>query len=87
MKKKRYLAVSVTTLEALESCLENALPIICIEEPLYPSIRNDLTQLALIEDYQIQEYAHHHYIMLKKLRRLNLIDPAQSEILYHPLTY
>lgn len=51
MKKKRYLAVSVTTLEALEKSLADALPIICIEEPLYSSIKSNLAYSARIEDY------------------------------------
>lgn len=87
MKKNRYLAVSVTTREALEISLANALPIICIEEPLYPSIKNDLAQLASIEEYQIEEYVNKCFIMLTKLRGLNCIDPDKIEIHYFPLTY
>ncbi len=87
MKKKRYLAVSVTTLEALKNVLAETLPVICIEEPLYPSVKKILAQLPLIEDYQIKEYADKRFIMLTKLRGMNCIDPDQCEIFYFPLTY
>ena len=84
MKKRRWIALSVTTEEALRLSLEEKCPVICVESPLYPHIKVSWSEFAEISEYETVEYDTLQCIMLIKVRGANIFDDSQFEIFYYP---
>lgn len=85
MEKQRRLAISCTTLEALENCIREQCNVICIEEPLYTQDREQWSAISGIADYSITEYASMHFSMLLKVHGANQFDSRRYEVYYFPL--
>jgi hypothetical protein len=83
MEKQRFLAISVTTDEALRLCLKEQCTAICVENPLYPEIKERWDEFTEISDYQIIEYKFFECIILKKVRGDYSFDEAQYELHYY----
>ena len=64
MKKRKILALSVTTLEALKASIREQCPAICIEDPLYPGIKEYMDRIPGIFAYRIVEYERISCIIL-----------------------
>jgi len=80
--KRGWMAISVTTVEALKACLNEECPVISIEQPLYDSFRSQLTTLPAVLDYEITWYDTLEIAIAKKIRGTNRFDDAQFYI-YH----
>ena len=83
--KKKRIAVSVTTQEALRLCVEDQLMLFCIEEPLYSQLLGHLNEIPGVSDYDIQEYAEKRFLLLQRNRGRNRFDADQYELYYLPL--
>ena len=84
MEKRRWLALSVTTEEGLRQSLKDQCPVICVESPLYPQIKEHWFDFAGISEYDASEYETLQCVMLKKIRGAKVFDDSQFEIFYYP---
>lgn len=83
--KKRWMAVSVTTAEALEVCVNRETRVFCIEKPLYNELKGQAFYNNCYEDYEIIEYPDEEIIMMKRVRGNRKFDDENFEIYYIPL--
>ena len=79
MEKRRWIALSVTTVEALRLSLEEKCPVISVESPLYPHIKASWSEYAGISEYEAVEYDTLQCVMLIKVRGANTFDDSQFE--------
>lgn len=84
MEKRRWIALSVATEEALRLSLEEQCPVICVESPLYPHIKVSWSEFAGISEYEAVEYDTLQCIMLIKVRGVHTFDDSKYEIFYYP---
>ena len=85
-EKLRWLAISVTTAEAFKLCLAEEIPVICVEEPLYPQIQGQWHLFPQVVEYERTEYESLRCVMLKKIHGNNAFDDSQYELFYYPFT-
>ena len=84
MKKRRWIALSVTTEEAFRLSLAEFCPLIAVEAPLYPAIKGHWLDFDGIADYEFTEYEGLNCVMLKKVRGTGSFDDENYEIYYYP---
>ena len=84
MYKKRWVAISVATEEALRLCLADGNLVIAVEEPLYPEIKKPWSDYEGISDYELTEYETIPCIIMKRVRGERTFDDSQFEIYYFP---
>lgn len=85
--KKRYLAVAVTTEEALEACFSELSLLFCIENPLYNRVRYSIRNRKDAEDYDIAEWEEKEVMMLKRNRGSVRFDDTYYIPFYLPLLW
>ena len=85
MEKRRWLAISVTTDEALRGCIQENCAAICIEEPLYSEIKDCIQQFEGISDYEITVYDTQSLAILKKVHGIGAFDDVHFQIYYYLL--
>ena len=84
MNKKRWVAISVATEEALRLCLADGNLVIAVEEPLYPEIKKHWSDYEGISDYELTEYETIRCIIMKRVRGERTFDDSRFEIYYFP---
>ena len=85
MVKKRWIAISCTTLEALTNCIADQCSVICVEEPLYSQFKDLLEAMDGIAEYRITDYDSMQFSMLIKVQGTHTFDRNQYEVYYYPL--
>ena len=86
-KKKRYIALSVTTVEALEICFAEQALLFCVENPLYSLVCNDIREWQEAGDYDILEDRKKGILLFKKVRGSQVFDSENFEPFYLPLSW
>lgn len=84
MYKKRWVAISVATEEALRLCLADGNLVIAVEEPLYPEIKKHWSDYEGISDYELTEYETIPCIIMKRVRGERTFDDSRFVIYYFP---
>ena len=87
MEKRKYLAVSVTTQEAMELCFAEQTLLFCIENPLYSLVRDDVRRRKESTDYNIYEDMEKGIMLLKKVRGASKFDDVHYVPFYLPLSW
>ena len=85
MKKRRWIAISVTTFEAMRKCMDEHCSAICIEEPLYHEIKYNLSKIEGISDYKATYYHAQKIIILKKIYGQHPFDDEHFELFHYLL--
>lgn len=85
MKKPSRIAISCTTMEALNTCIVENCSVLSIEEPLYTRIKDTLEFINGISAYEITEYSSEHFFILIKARGPQSLDKGKYEVYYYPL--
>jgi len=83
--KERWMAVSITTVEALKACVNRETMVFCIENPLYNELKGRACCNNCFKDYEINEYPEEEIIMMKRVRGSQKFDDEHFEIYYVPL--
>ena len=86
-KKKRMLAVAVTTREAMDDCVIEEIPVFCIENPLYSTLCGELGTMESLKDYDITDYKNKQVAVLRKRRGKRIFREDEYELFYAPLQW
>ena len=86
-EKKRYIAVSVTTFEALDACMEDQVKLFCIENPVYSVIKEQGWDMSRFAEYDIEDYGDKEIMLLKKVRGTSVFNDETYMPFYLPLTW
>lgn len=86
-EKRRYIALSVTTMEALEICFAEQALLFCIEDPLYSLVYRDIRGRREIDDYTILEDREKGIMLFKKVRGSRVFEDENYEPFYLPLSW
>lgn len=86
-KKKRMLAVAVTTREAMDDCVIEEIPVFCIENPLYSTLCGELGTMESLKDYDITDYKNKQVAVLRKRRGKRIFREDAYELFYPPLQW
>ena len=86
-KKSRYIALSITTVEALEICFTEQALLFCVENPLYSRVCRDIRERKEAADYDILEDKEKEIMLFKKVRGSRIFDSENYEPFYLPLLW
>ncbi len=86
-EKKKMIALSVTTQEALDLCVSEKALLFCIENPLYSALCSQSSNLQIFQDYDSIDYPEKQVMMLKKVRGNPVFDDLLYEPFYLPLSW
>ena len=86
-QKRRKLAVSVNTLEALILCCEQEVSLFCIENPLYSALSPNWHTIHQLHAYKIEDFQEKQIALCKRVQGNNIFDPDRFEVFYLPLSW
>lgn len=66
-------------------CLKNQVVLLCIENPLYTTLKGRQEWCEAMDDYQLTEDPEKQIILAKKVRGEICFDEEQYEVYYYPL--
>ena len=86
-EKRRYIAVAVTTEEALEICIKERVLLFCVENPIYSMLRQSIMKNEKLSDYEFDDHEDKEILLVKKVRGEPRFDDAHYVPYYLPLTW
>lgn len=78
--KEKWMAISVTTEEALKCCIEQKAAVFCIEYPLYEKMKNIIFCMKELSDYELVEYQEKELFLFKRIHGENRFDEEKFVI-------
>ena len=85
--KERYIALAVTTIEALDACFDEQALLFCVENPVYSAVRDRIRNRKEAIDYVIVEDKEKQIMLFKKVAGEKQFDDERYEPLYLPLSW
>ena len=87
VEKSRYIALAVTTAEALEICFTEQALLFCVGNPLYSLVCHDIRERKEADDYEILENQEKGIMLFKKVRGTRIFNSEKYEPFYLPLSW
>ena len=87
MDKKKWMAITVTTVEAVHISIAEQCRLFCIDGPLYEELRDRLHTLPGADDYAITRYDDLGFAMFKRIRGERCFDNEHFEPYYPALLF
>lgn len=85
MNKRKWMAVSVTTMEALNASIAEKCRLFCVDGPLYWMIRNSIHTIHGVGNYEITHYDDLGIALFKRIHDDQRFDDAHFEPYYTSL--
>ena len=85
MSKRKWMAITITTMEALEITIAEACRLFCVDDPLYWAIRDTMHTVPGAEDYEITYYDDLGFAMFKRIHGERSFDDEHFEPYYTTL--
>ena len=85
--KEQYIALAVTTMEAMEVCFAEQSLLFCIENPLYSAVRHEVRKRTEAIEYDIVEDEEKQIMLFKKVAGDKRFNIEQYEPFYLPLSW
>ena len=79
MAKQKWMAITITTVEALHIALAKACRLFCVDDPLYWEIRDTMHTVSGAEDYEITYYDDLGFAMFKRIQGEQRFDDELFE--------
>ena len=78
--KGKWMAVSVTTMEALDQCFAQRTKVFCIENPLYTIVKDKLVLKDVPSEYEVQMYEDRQIAVMKRIHGDQIFDDSHYEV-------
>ena len=85
MEKRKWIAITVTTMEALHASFLDECRLFCVDEPLYQEIRHIMQNIPGANDYEITCYDKLGFAMFKRVHGERKFDDDHFEPFYTTL--
>ena len=85
MEKRKWMAITVTTTEALTASIEEKCRLFCVDDPLYREIRDTMHTVPGADHYEITCYDDLGLAMFKRVRGDRCFDDAHFQPYYTAL--
>ena len=85
MEKQKWMAITVTTIEALYATIEEKCRLFCVDEPLYEELRHTMQDIPGASDYEITCYDDLGFAMFKRVHGDICFDDEHFEPYYTTL--
>ena len=85
MEKRKWMAITVTTIEALHISIAEECRLFCVDEPLYEEIRHTMQDIQGASDYEITCYDDLGFAMFKRVQGDRCFDDEHFEPYYTTL--
>ena len=86
MSKRKWMAITITTMEALNASIAEECRLFCVDEPLYQEIRYTMQNIPGARDYEITYYDESGFAMFKRIRGNRCFDDEHFEPYYTTLS-
>lgn len=85
MEKQKWMAITVTTMEALNASIAEECRLFCVDEPLYQEVRYSMQSLPGANDYEITYCDELGFAMFKRIHGARKFDDKHFEPFYTTL--
>lgn len=82
MKKRKWMAITVTTMTALQISIAEECRLFCVDEPLYQEIRHTMQNIPGADEYEITYYDELGFAMFKRIHGDRCFDDEHFEPYY-----
>ena len=85
MSERKWMAITITTMEALNAAITEECRLFCVDEPLYQDIRYTMQSIPGAGAYEITYYDELRFAMFKRIHGDRCFDDEHFEPYYTTL--